>query len=1241
MPSIYLRGSAFDSSEGNETYLLVDGQARGMTKNRGLNTVILKPDGTQRAQTSHDVFGDLNLWNVWADWVNANAQTGDLVAVASYDAVNNAPRGGPAERLLKSVGAQTAFAITRGTDWRMVRSPYVLLFVQGYGRCQEVSQPHTGPNAHLSALFAAIYEHGNYGGKSQALGVGRYNLKDILIGNDKLSSIKVPDGLRVTLYQHADMKGNTRAYTADAPSVGDFNDQASSIQVELVASIYQHADYQGQSKLLTIGKYNMADLGIGNDQLSSLKVPPGLKVTLYQHANFSGQTRTYNANVAFIQDFNDQTSSILVEEGPAPVQIPPPPPPAPPELEPTTGPDPADIRETAKQFAGVGQSLGNGYANNPPTELPSQPLSTLINNNALPQYTLMRQLETQVQNGTLTLSKTLLGEYGAVADLAGDILNVLTPIRNVKIEFVKSKPGSVSAPAEAVSGNPKNSPAPATPENHSLRISGDVTLFTAEAAQLKYAEFFYYKGKPNASFKFIFANELGIGTFLPGVPLIQALKISEPTLMVVTSAEVYDEELETGVNQGFNFFGEMAIGEADDDALKFIGGLLGIETLGIHAAVDTSGTTPEYILEAELERDITILDGDNFKLSFTKTEIGITIKGKPPEPSVSLANELTLLLIDDGEKTEISFIGGIKVEAESITGSFTMDATKTGEWREPFGIPGVVIRQMAIQVGFTYLAPWIDNVGVHGDLKIGDVDGSISILVDSNDPDNFVLAGSTDRITIIQLMSAMSPVTFIAYQALPGSLRTTLNNVVDVALEEVKVNIVPSPTAIGAIEFRDEGVTVMGRLVAWGWKASAYINVDTSTGITARADMDPINILGVLKITGAGTDPAPILRLRVGPTDIPYVYISAKIEFLALVQELQIQADEKGLLFILNRSLGNLLTTNLTFAYKDYNFNASGSINFNLNASVNTPFGRITLVDIGFNASATIRAGRDAGFFAQFSGGFRFYGKDVSFPTLTINAPPSDFQAIYNAVIKQIEDKALDIFDDVFKTLEEWANAVKNGVIAFSGEVATVAKDVYKASKEAAATAYKTLSKGATEAARGISTAYNITANETAKVLRGANYAAHEVAGAMEEAFDLTVEGAAYALKYAGYGVNEVGSALKSAYNVTANAAASALKYAGYGINEVGSAVKSAYNLTADGLATALKGAGYTVNEVGNFLKNVGGFADSTVNAALNGAGYAASEVSNFMGEVFGGSWIPYVDIPYVDIPYIDYVDIY
>ena len=58
-----------------------------------------------------------------------------------------------------------------------------------------------------SSLKATIFQHANYAGNSQALGVGKYNIADLTIGNDKLSSLKVPSGLRVTLYQHSNFPG--------------------------------------------------------------------------------------------------------------------------------------------------------------------------------------------------------------------------------------------------------------------------------------------------------------------------------------------------------------------------------------------------------------------------------------------------------------------------------------------------------------------------------------------------------------------------------------------------------------------------------------------------------------------------------------------------------------------------------------------------------------------------------------------------------------------------------------------------------------------------------------------------------------------------------------------------------------------------------------------------------------------------------------------------------------------------
>ncbi|MEB3826008.1 peptidase inhibitor family I36 protein, partial [Phormidium sp. CCY1219] len=83
----------------------------------------------------------------------------------------------------------------------------------------------------------------------------------------------------------------------------------------LKATIYEHGNFQGASQELTEGSYNIASLKIGNDRLSSLRVPAGLKVTLYEHANFSGRSKVLTQDTSWVgDDFNDITSSIKVEK---------------------------------------------------------------------------------------------------------------------------------------------------------------------------------------------------------------------------------------------------------------------------------------------------------------------------------------------------------------------------------------------------------------------------------------------------------------------------------------------------------------------------------------------------------------------------------------------------------------------------------------------------------------------------------------------------------------------------------------------------------------------------------------------------------------------------------------------------------------------------------------------------------------------------------------------------------------
>ena len=85
-------------------------------------------------------------------------------------------------------------------------------------------------------------------------------------------------------------------------------------EADPVVVVYADAHFQGASQTLTPGRYDMADLTIPNDSISSIAVNKGLKVTLFGDAGFSGGQITIDSDIeAFGPGINDAASSLIVE----------------------------------------------------------------------------------------------------------------------------------------------------------------------------------------------------------------------------------------------------------------------------------------------------------------------------------------------------------------------------------------------------------------------------------------------------------------------------------------------------------------------------------------------------------------------------------------------------------------------------------------------------------------------------------------------------------------------------------------------------------------------------------------------------------------------------------------------------------------------------------------------------------------------------------------------------------------
>jgi hypothetical protein len=82
----------------------------------------------------------------------------------------------------------------------------------------------------------------------------------------------------------------------------------------LKATFYYDCWFSGPSVQLGRGNYDMNQMGLPNDSISSVRVPAGLTVVLYEHAGFQGRTVTLTSDNSCLvyNGFNDAASSIKI-----------------------------------------------------------------------------------------------------------------------------------------------------------------------------------------------------------------------------------------------------------------------------------------------------------------------------------------------------------------------------------------------------------------------------------------------------------------------------------------------------------------------------------------------------------------------------------------------------------------------------------------------------------------------------------------------------------------------------------------------------------------------------------------------------------------------------------------------------------------------------------------------------------------------------------------------------------------
>lgn len=176
---------------------------------------------------------------------------------------------------------------------------------------------------------AVLYEDDDFRGRQEVIEGDDPNLRDNLLGSDRVSSVRVAPGCRVTLYRDANFRGTAAVLTYDTPTLSGTrigNDSVSSIRIACQgddldwdgrgAVLFDDSDFRGRNEVVSGDIPRLRATRIGNDRVSSVRVAPGCQVILFADENFRGGSTVLTADAPSLAGSrvgNDGASSVRLE----------------------------------------------------------------------------------------------------------------------------------------------------------------------------------------------------------------------------------------------------------------------------------------------------------------------------------------------------------------------------------------------------------------------------------------------------------------------------------------------------------------------------------------------------------------------------------------------------------------------------------------------------------------------------------------------------------------------------------------------------------------------------------------------------------------------------------------------------------------------------------------------------------------------------------------------------------------
>lgn len=246
-------------------------------------------------------------------------------------------------RLAKAVVGLTAMTVATGVSLPAPASAQTAPLVQIYEHINYGGSswafPFAGNQANLGSFnfndrtssirlspgaVVAAFEHGNFEGRCETFRGSDADLRNNVIGQDSITSLRIGQACPPRLYDDGDYGGRYVNFTGDIPDLGTygFSDRGESLQLAAGSrvALYDQPNYQGLCEVFTANDQNFNNNPI-RERASSLRVNadcPQQRV-LFEHGDYDGEYLIVNSSIDMdwseFWEWKDRASSVHVTAG--------------------------------------------------------------------------------------------------------------------------------------------------------------------------------------------------------------------------------------------------------------------------------------------------------------------------------------------------------------------------------------------------------------------------------------------------------------------------------------------------------------------------------------------------------------------------------------------------------------------------------------------------------------------------------------------------------------------------------------------------------------------------------------------------------------------------------------------------------------------------------------------------------------------------------------------------------------